>query len=86
LAVSLPGAHHPVTATKGCIMWKELNSREDFADGGAGLDTPSPVAAVAEDARNGAPTDNQASRKRWRLGPMALAALAVCAHPYAGFR
>jgi hypothetical protein len=67
-------------------MWKELNLRDDFVEDGAGLGTPSPDAAAAEDAGNAAPADNQASRKRWRLGPLALAALAVCAHPYAAFR
>jgi len=67
-------------------MWKELNSRDDFVEDGAGLDTPSPVATAADEAGNGAATDSEASRKRRPLGPMAMAALAVCAHPYAGFR
>jgi hypothetical protein len=86
LAVAAPEAHYPAIETKGSIMWKELNSRADFFEDGVRLEIPSPVDAAAEQPGKGADTNSHASRKRWRLGPMAMAALAVCAHPYAGFR
>jgi hypothetical protein len=63
-------------------MWKELISHDELPPAEAASALP---VETSTNAREDAAADKRA-KPRWQLGPLALAALAACAHPYAAFR
>jgi hypothetical protein len=65
-------------------MWKQLILDDHSGSVDACAATPAPSEATVD--ANEASESQTSGKRGWKFGPLTLAALAVCAHPYAGFR